>query len=201
MVAKTYDQDLDADLWKDGFFGKRVTRYLCLSKTEGPEGFVIDSLCIINDKDPPPNGYILLSKTYGSGTVFHTFFVIAVVSTLKTKEIIESVLIFFFFRAKSLAETSAMLQAERKEFRLPCHHRHHRPEQSQEGSRRLYHGGRSERPIDLLQIGPCFIIVCARNETSAEPGAGSSSGQFATDNTFLRSPVAKQLRALSQQAN
>jgi ESCRT-I complex subunit MVB12 len=67
VVAKTHDQDLDADLWKDGFFGKRITRYLCLSKTEGPSGFVIDSLSVINDKDAPPNGYVLLSKTYGTG--------------------------------------------------------------------------------------------------------------------------------------
>lgn len=66
VVAKSHDQDLDADLWKDGFFGKRITRYLCLSKTEGPSGFVIDSLCVINDKDAPPNGYVLLSKTYGT---------------------------------------------------------------------------------------------------------------------------------------
>ena len=68
IVAKSYDQDLDADLWKDGFFGKHTTRYLCLSKSEGPEGFVIDSLCIINEKDAPPNGFVLLSKTYASGT-------------------------------------------------------------------------------------------------------------------------------------
>lgn len=67
IVAKTYDQDLDADLWKDGFFGKRCTRYLCLSKTEGPSGFCIDSLCIINERDSIPNGFVLLSKTYGSG--------------------------------------------------------------------------------------------------------------------------------------
>ena len=67
VVAKSHDQDLDADLWKDGFFGKRTTRYLCLSKTEGPSGFVIDSLSVINEKDVPPNGYILLSKTYGTG--------------------------------------------------------------------------------------------------------------------------------------
>lgn len=67
VVAKTHDQDLDADLGKDGFFGKRMTRYLCLSKTEGPSGFVVDSLTVVNDKDQPPNGFILLSKTYGTG--------------------------------------------------------------------------------------------------------------------------------------
>ena len=67
VVAKSYDQDLDADLWKDRMFSKHTTRYLCLSKSEGPGGFVIDSLCIINDKDIPPNGYVLLSKTYGTG--------------------------------------------------------------------------------------------------------------------------------------
>ena len=67
IVSKTYDTDQDADLWKDGFFGKRTTRYLCLSKTEGPSGFVIDSLCIINERDSIPNGFVLMSKTYGSG--------------------------------------------------------------------------------------------------------------------------------------
>lgn len=66
LVAKTYDHDLDADLWKDGIFGKRLTRYLCLSKTEGPSGFVIDSICIISERDTIPNGFVLLSKTYGS---------------------------------------------------------------------------------------------------------------------------------------
>jgi len=66
VVAKSYDQDLDADLWKDRIFGKHTTRYLCLSKSEVPAGFVIDSLCIINEKDIPPNGYVVLSKTYGS---------------------------------------------------------------------------------------------------------------------------------------
>jgi len=50
-----------------GIFGKRLTRYLCLSKTEGPSGFVIDSICIISERDTIPNGYVLLSKTYGSG--------------------------------------------------------------------------------------------------------------------------------------
>lgn len=73
VVAKTHDQDLDADLWKDGFFSKRITRYLCISKTEGPSGFVIDSLCITNDKDAPPNGYVLLSKTYGTGKINNKF--------------------------------------------------------------------------------------------------------------------------------
>jgi len=66
VVAKSYDQDLDADLWKDGFFGKRITRYLCLSKCSGPSGFVIDSLCIINEKDSPPNGYVLMAKTWAT---------------------------------------------------------------------------------------------------------------------------------------
>ncbi len=68
VVAKSYDQDLDADLHKDGFFAKRVTRYLCLSKTEGPPGFVIDSLCIINERDSPPTEFILLHKIWNSGT-------------------------------------------------------------------------------------------------------------------------------------
>lgn len=39
-VSRTYDQDQDADLWREGSFFKRSSaRYLCLSKTEG-EGFI-----------------------------------------------------------------------------------------------------------------------------------------------------------------
>lgn len=34
-ILKTYDEDSDADLWKQqAIFGKRTCRYLCLSKSE-----------------------------------------------------------------------------------------------------------------------------------------------------------------------
>lgn len=69
VVAKSYDQDLDADLGRDGIFGRgrNAARYLCISKSEGNPQLVIDSLCIINEKDLPPNGFTVLLKTHGSG--------------------------------------------------------------------------------------------------------------------------------------
>lgn len=32
QVDKTFDRQDDADLWKDGMFGRRVMRYLCVEK-------------------------------------------------------------------------------------------------------------------------------------------------------------------------
>jgi hypothetical protein len=49
-----------------------ITHNESITNPEGPSGFVIDSLCVINDKDAPPNGYVLLSKTYGAGKKLRT---------------------------------------------------------------------------------------------------------------------------------
>lgn len=39
-ILKTYDEDCDADLWRQPvIFGKKSCRYLCLSKSEGNVGF------------------------------------------------------------------------------------------------------------------------------------------------------------------
>lgn len=68
VISKTYDQDSDADLWKDSsFFGRKCTRYLCLSKTEGDINNVIKSLNVIPEKEFPPVGSNTIHKTVDSG--------------------------------------------------------------------------------------------------------------------------------------
>ncbi|XP_067137015.1 multivesicular body subunit 12B isoform X1 [Centruroides vittatus] len=62
VVDKTFDQDTDADLWKDGFF-RRITRYICISKQEWQTNEVIESLTIIGEKDSPPDDFTLLMYT------------------------------------------------------------------------------------------------------------------------------------------
>lgn len=47
--------------------GKKIGRYLCLSKTEGISDYIVVNIDIINEKDGPPDGYCLLSKTIDSG--------------------------------------------------------------------------------------------------------------------------------------
>ncbi|CAB3371488.1 Hypothetical predicted protein [Cloeon dipterum] len=69
VVSRTHDQDSDADLWKDGFFGRKVTRYLCLSKKQGLPGlsdYIVESIAVVNDKEVPPDGYTLLPRTIDS---------------------------------------------------------------------------------------------------------------------------------------
>ncbi|XP_025414460.1 multivesicular body subunit 12B [Sipha flava] len=70
-ISKTHDQDSDADLhsltWKESvFMGKKIGRYLCLSKTEGISDYIVVNIDIINEKDGPPDGYCLISKTIDS---------------------------------------------------------------------------------------------------------------------------------------
>lgn len=68
VVSKTFDQDSDADLWKEsGFFGKKCSRYLCLSKTKGIQDFAVQSLCIIHEKETPPENFKTIPKTIDSG--------------------------------------------------------------------------------------------------------------------------------------
>ncbi|KAF2894345.1 hypothetical protein ILUMI_11823 [Ignelater luminosus] len=62
-ISRTYDQDQDADLWREGSFLKRKTeRYLCLSKTQGLPGYVVEDIVVINDKIPP-EGFCFLTRT------------------------------------------------------------------------------------------------------------------------------------------
>lgn len=62
-VSKTHDQDIDADLYKDGFF-RRVTRYLCHSKVDGYMGYVVEHMAIVNDRDSRPTGYTIVEQTF-----------------------------------------------------------------------------------------------------------------------------------------
>jgi len=67
VVSRTHDQDSDADLWKESnFFIRKVTRYLCLSKTEGIADYVVENVGVINEKETPPDGYCLIPRTIDS---------------------------------------------------------------------------------------------------------------------------------------
>jgi len=61
--VRTHDQEADADLWKDGWIGRRVTRYLCISKTQGRPEHIIQSIQILQDKESPPEGYSVIQQT------------------------------------------------------------------------------------------------------------------------------------------
>uniref|UniRef100_A0A182M5C0 Multivesicular body subunit 12A n=1 Tax=Anopheles culicifacies TaxID=139723 RepID=A0A182M5C0_9DIPT len=63
-INKTYDQDQDADLWREKMLiGKRTTRYLCQSKSEGLPGYIVETLKIINEKETIPEGFSQLTRT------------------------------------------------------------------------------------------------------------------------------------------
>ncbi|XP_040157586.1 multivesicular body subunit 12B [Anopheles arabiensis] len=63
-INKTYDQDQDADLWREKMLiGKRTTRYLCQSKSEGLPGYIVETLKIINEKEIIPEGFSQLTRT------------------------------------------------------------------------------------------------------------------------------------------
>lgn len=53
----------DADLWKDGFFGRRVTRYLCVSKSQGRPEHVIESIRVLHDREVIPEGFSVIHQT------------------------------------------------------------------------------------------------------------------------------------------
>jgi len=54
--------------WKESvFIGRKITRYLCLTKTEGTSDYIIVNIDIINEKEAPPDGYCLISKTVDGG--------------------------------------------------------------------------------------------------------------------------------------
>ncbi|XP_055624054.1 multivesicular body subunit 12A [Toxorhynchites rutilus septentrionalis] len=66
-INKTYDQDQDADLWRENIlFGRRSSRYLCLSKTEGLPDYILETLKVIGDKEALPEGFSQLTRTADS---------------------------------------------------------------------------------------------------------------------------------------
>ncbi|XP_041642710.1 multivesicular body subunit 12Bb isoform X1 [Cheilinus undulatus] len=59
-VAQTTDGS-DADLWKDGLFKSKVTRYLCFTRKTGPE--VVVDMKLIDIKDALPEGFTPVEET------------------------------------------------------------------------------------------------------------------------------------------
>ncbi|XP_026716282.1 multivesicular body subunit 12B [Athene cunicularia] len=66
VVAQTAD-GLDADLWKDGLFKSKVTRYLCFTRAFSKEnshlGNVLVDMKLIDIKDTLPVGFIPIQET------------------------------------------------------------------------------------------------------------------------------------------
>lgn len=67
VVSRTYDQDTDADLWREiGVFIKKKSRYICFSKTEGIPQCVVEDVLIVNERETPPEGYSMITYTADS---------------------------------------------------------------------------------------------------------------------------------------
>ncbi|XP_063066923.1 multivesicular body subunit 12Ba isoform X1 [Engraulis encrasicolus] len=66
VVAQTTD-GMDADLWKDGLFKSKVTRYLCFTRVFSKEnshlGNVLVDMKLIDMKDTLPVGFIPIQET------------------------------------------------------------------------------------------------------------------------------------------
>ncbi|XP_061624709.1 multivesicular body subunit 12B-like isoform X5 [Phyllopteryx taeniolatus] len=60
VVAQTTDGS-DADLWKDGLFKSKVTRYLCFSRKPGPD--VVVDVKLTDMKDALPKGFVAVHET------------------------------------------------------------------------------------------------------------------------------------------
>ncbi|XP_075903313.1 multivesicular body subunit 12B-like isoform X2 [Nelusetta ayraudi] len=60
VIAQTTD-GCDADLWKDGIFKSKVTRYLCFTRKTGPN--VVVDMKLMEAKDVLPEGYTLVEET------------------------------------------------------------------------------------------------------------------------------------------
>ncbi|GAA6220856.1 multivesicular body subunit 12B-like isoform X1 [Lates japonicus] len=60
VVAQTTDGS-DADLWKDGLFKSKVTRYLCFTRKTGPD--VVVDMKLTDIKDALPEGFTPVQET------------------------------------------------------------------------------------------------------------------------------------------
>ncbi|XP_067460959.1 multivesicular body subunit 12Bb isoform X1 [Thunnus thynnus] len=60
VVAQTTDGS-DADLWKDGLFKSKVTRYLCFNRKTGPD--VVVDMKLTDIKDTLPEGFAPVQET------------------------------------------------------------------------------------------------------------------------------------------
>ncbi|XP_060070046.1 multivesicular body subunit 12B-like isoform X2 [Ylistrum balloti] len=67
IIDKTYDKRDDADLWRDGYFGKRICRYMCVERSAPSiNKDVLVDVAVINDKDPIPAGFTCIDSTSDS---------------------------------------------------------------------------------------------------------------------------------------
>ncbi|XP_050931049.1 multivesicular body subunit 12Bb isoform X2 [Lates calcarifer] len=60
VVAQTTDGS-DADLWKDGLFKSKVTRYLCFTRKTGPD--IVVDMKLTDIKDALPEGFTPVQET------------------------------------------------------------------------------------------------------------------------------------------
>ncbi|XP_033725382.1 multivesicular body subunit 12B-like isoform X2 [Pecten maximus] len=64
IIDKTYDKRDDADLWRDGYFGKRICRYMCVERSAPSVGKdVLVDVAVINERDPIPAGFTCIDFT------------------------------------------------------------------------------------------------------------------------------------------
>ncbi|KAI8429382.1 hypothetical protein MSG28_000026 [Choristoneura fumiferana] len=62
-VSKTYDEDADAALLRqNGLFGKKPSHYICLSKSEGVPGYVMDGLAVVGEREAAPSGFSVAGR-------------------------------------------------------------------------------------------------------------------------------------------
>ncbi|CAH0747716.1 unnamed protein product [Diatraea saccharalis] len=63
LVNRTYDEDADAGLMRqNGLFGKKPSHYICLSKSEGVPGYVMDGVVVVGEREPAPAGYSVAGR-------------------------------------------------------------------------------------------------------------------------------------------
>ncbi|NXW14014.1 MB12B protein, partial [Circaetus pectoralis] len=89
--AQTAD-GLDADLWKDGLFKSKVTRYLCFTRSFSKENSHLGNVLVVFFffffKDTLPVGFI---------PIFFFFFFCKLASVLQKKRLCIKFIFFFFF--------------------------------------------------------------------------------------------------------
>ncbi|XP_068628854.1 multivesicular body subunit 12A [Battus philenor] len=62
-VSRTYDEDADAGLLRqNGLFGKKPSHYICLSKSEGVPGYVMDGVAVVGEREATPAGYSVAGR-------------------------------------------------------------------------------------------------------------------------------------------
>ncbi|KAL5012571.1 hypothetical protein ScPMuIL_011122 [Solemya velum] len=64
IIDRTYDRREDADLWRDGLFGRRLTRYMCVERSSSCAGKnILVDITLINEKEDVPAGFTCVEVT------------------------------------------------------------------------------------------------------------------------------------------